>query len=57
MFKYQESELNIAFMPNRLTPHLLTELAGLSEGLLGFSGDSWGFADEVGADQFKIKFS
>ncbi|SVD11420.1 uncharacterized protein METZ01_LOCUS364274, partial [marine metagenome] len=30
----------------RLTPHLLTELAGLSEDLLGVSGDSWGFADE-----------
>ena len=63
MFKYCESELILAFMPNRLTPHLLTELAGLSEDLLGFpeilgvSGDSWGFADEGGADQFRIKFS
>ena len=46
-----------AFIPNRLTPHLLTELAGLSEDLLESYGDSWGFADEVGADQFKIKFS
>ena len=35
-----------ALMPNILTPHLLTELAGLSEDLLGVSGDSWGFADE-----------
>ena len=33
-------------MPNRLTPHLLTELAGLSEDLLESYGDSWGFADE-----------
>ena len=33
-------------MPNRLTPHLLTELAGLSEGLLESYGDSRGFADE-----------
>jgi len=33
-------------MPNRLTPHLLTELAGLSEGLLESCGDSWSFADE-----------
>ena len=35
-------------MPNRLTPHLLTELAGLSEGLLESYGDSWDFADEMG---------
>ena len=35
-----------AFIPNRLTPHLLTELAGLSEDLLESYGDSWGFADE-----------
>ena len=48
MFKYDDSELILAFMPNRLTPHLLTELAGLSEDLLGVSGDSWGFADEMG---------
>ena len=33
-------------MPNRLTPHLLTELAGLSEVLLESYGVSWGFADE-----------
>ena len=33
-------------MPNRLTPHLLTELAGLSEDLLESYGDFWGFADE-----------
>ena len=46
MFKYCESELILAFMHNRLTPHLLTELAGLSEGLLESYGDSWGFADE-----------
>ena len=35
-----------AFIPNRLTPHPLTELAGLSEDLLESYGDSWGFADE-----------
>ena len=46
MFKYYESELILAFMSNRLTPHLLTELAGLSEGLLESYGDSLGFADE-----------
>ena len=33
-------------MSNRLTPHLLKGLAGLSEGLLDSYGDSWGFADE-----------
>ena len=33
-------------IPNRLTPHILTELADLSEDLLGVSRDSWGFADE-----------
>ena len=33
-------------IPNRLTPHLLTELAGLSEGLMESYGDSWGFVDE-----------
>ena len=44
-------------MPNRLTPHLLTELAGFSEGLLDSYGDSWGFADERDVDQFRIKFS
>ena len=48
MFKYHESELILAFMPNRLTPHLLKGLAGLSEGLLESYGDSWGFVDEVG---------
>ena len=48
MFKYNESELILAFMPNRLTPHLLKGLAGLSEGLLESYGDSWGFADEGG---------
>ena len=57
MFKYDDSELILAFMPNRLTPHLLTELAGLSEDLLESYGDSWGFADEEDTDQFKIKFS
>jgi len=46
MFKYDESELILAFMPSRFTPHLLTELAGLSEDLLESYGDSWGFADE-----------
>ena len=46
MFKYYESELILAFTPNRLTPHLLTELAGLSEGLLESYGDSWGFVGE-----------
>mgnify|MGYP004171356865 CR=1 FL=1 len=46
MFKYVESELILAFMPNRLIPHLLTELAGLSEGLLESYEDSWSFADE-----------
>ena len=46
-----------AFMPNRLTPHLLTEQAGLSEDLLESYGDSWGFADEVGVNHFSIKFS
>ena len=48
MFNYDESELILAFMPNRLTPHLLTELACLSEGLLESYGDSWGFVDEGG---------
>ncbi len=57
MFKYEESELILAFMPNRLTPHLLTELAGLSEDLLGVSGDSWGFADEVSVNHFSNCFS
>ena len=33
-------------MPIRLTPHLLTELAGLSEDLPGVSEDSLGFADK-----------
>ena len=46
MFKYHDSELILAFMPNRLTPHPLTELAGLSEDLLESYGDYWGFADE-----------
>ena len=46
-----------AFITNKLTPHLLTELAGLSEGLLGISGDSWSFADEGGVHHFNIKFS
>ena len=46
MFKYDESELILAFIPNRLSLHLLTELAGLSEGLMGSYGDSLGFADE-----------
>ena len=46
MFKYDDSELILAFMPNRFTPQLLTELAGLSEDLLESYGDSWGFADE-----------
>ena len=46
MFKYDESELILAFMPNRLTPHPFKELAGLSEDLLESYGDSWGFADE-----------
>ena len=44
-------------MPNRLTPHLLTELAGLSEDLLESYGDSLGFADEGDDDQLRIKFS
>ena len=52
MFKYAESELILAFMPNRLTPHLLTELACLSEDLLESYGDSWGFADEEGFDSW-----
>jgi len=49
---YKDMTINLismqkwALMPNILTPHLLTELAGLSEDLLGVSGDSWGFADE-----------
>ena len=47
MFKYFDAELILAFMPNRLTPHLLKELAGLSEGLLESYGDSWGFVDEM----------
>ena len=46
MFKYYNSELILAFMPNRLTSHLLKGLAGFSEDLLGVSGDSWDFADE-----------
>ena len=57
MFKYDNSELILAFMPNRLTPHLLTELAGLSEGLMESYGDSWGFADEGGVHHFNKKFS
>ena len=57
MFKYQDSELILAFMPNRFTLHPLTELAGLSEDLMESYGDSWGFAVEGGVDQFKIKFS
>ncbi len=57
MFKYNKSELILAFMPNRLTPHLLKGLAGLSEDLLESYGDSWGFADERDVDQFRIKFS
>ena len=44
-------------MPKRFNPHLLTELAGLSEGLLESYGDSWGFADEGGVHNFNIKFS
>ena len=31
---------------NRFTPHLLTELAGLSEGFLESYEDSWDFADD-----------
>ena len=46
MFNYEDSELILAFISNRLTPHLLTELAGLSGDLLESYGDSWGFADE-----------
>ena len=46
MFKFYHFELILAFIPNRFTPHLLTELAGLSEGLLESYGDSWGFEDE-----------
>ena len=46
MFKYGDIELILAFMTNRLIPHLLTELAGLSEDLLESYGDSWSFADE-----------
>ena len=57
MFKFTKSELIIAFMPNRLTPHLLKGLAGLSEDLLESYGDSWGFADEGGVHHFNIKFS
>ena len=44
-------------MPNRLTPHLMKGLAGLSEDLLESYGDSWGFADEGGVHHFNIKFS
>ena len=49
---YKEMTTNLismqkwALMPNILTPHLLTELAGLSEDLLKSYRDSWGFADE-----------
>ena len=46
MFKNTKYELILAFMPNRLTPHLLKEIAGLSEDLLESYGDSWGFVDE-----------
>ena len=56
MFKYDDSELILAFIPNRLTPHLLTELAGLSEDLLLIYGDSLGFAVEGGVHHFNIKF-
>ena len=57
MFKYNDSELILAFMPNGFTPNLLKGLEGLSEGLLESYGDSWGFADERDVDQFRIKFS
>ena len=57
MFKYDEYEHILAFMPYRLTPHLLKGLAGLSEGLLESYGDSWSFADEGGVHNFNIKFS
>jgi|OM-RGC.v1.035155818 hypothetical protein len=57
MFKYADFELILAFIPNKLTQHLLMELAGLSEGLLESYGDSWGFADECGLHHFNIKFS
>ena len=57
MFKYYDSELILAFITNKSTPHLLKGLAGLSGGLLESYGDSWGFADEEDTDQFKIKFS
>ena len=57
MFKYNESELILAFIPNRLTPHPLKELAGLSEDLLESYGDSWVFADEGSVHHFNIKFS
>ena len=46
MFKYDDSEFILAFMPNGFTPNLLKGLEGLSEGLLESYGDSWGFADE-----------
>ena len=43
MFKYHDSELILAFKLKRLTPHLLTEPAGLSGDLLESYGDSWNF--------------
>ena len=57
MFKFDDSELILAFVPIRLTPHLLTEQAGLSEDLLESYGDSLSFSDERDVDQFRIKFS
>ena len=42
-------------MPNRFNPHLLTELTGLSEGLLESYGDCWVFADEWVCSSFHYK--
>ena len=42
-------------MPNRLNPHLLKGLAGLSEDLLESYGDSWDYADEGGVYHYQYK--
>ena len=43
MFKNLDSELILAFITNKSTPHLLKGLAGLSGGLLESYGESMRF--------------
>ena len=58
MFKYYDSELILAFMPNRLTLHIMKGLADFLEDLPKVSGDTriYWILTEILGDLF-LRFS